>query len=87
MHYGAGRTPDALVHLERAVAKGNLKKPGAAYLFLGFTAYELQKYEDAAKWADVATQQADIKADDAKRLKRAALDALKERQALKNSKV
>jgi len=87
MHYGAGRNADALVHLERAVTKGNLKKPGAAYLFLGFTAYELQKFDDAAKWADVALQQTDVKPDDAKRLKRAALDALKERQALKNSKV
>ena len=87
MHYGAGRTPDALTHLERAVTKGNLKKPGAAYLFLGFTAYELQKFEEAAKWADVATQQPDVKPDDAKRLKRAALDALKERQSIKDSKV
>lgn len=87
MHYGAGRNPDALVHLERAVTKGNLKKPGAAYLFLGFTAYELQKFEDAAKWAEVATQQPDIKVEDANRLKRAALEAIKERQALLNSKV
>ena len=87
MHYGAGRNPDALTHLERAVAKGNLKKPGAAYLFLGFTAYELQKYEDAAKWAEIATTQSDVKPDDAKRLKRAALEALKERQSLKNTKV
>jgi len=87
LHYGAGRSPEALVYLERAVTKGNLKKPGAAYLFLAFTAYELQKYEDAAKWADAAGQQADTKPEDAKRLKRAAQEALKDRQNLKNSKV
>jgi len=87
LHYGAGHNTDTLFYLERAVTKGNLKKPGAAYLFLGFTAYELQKYEDAAKWAEVASQQTDIKPDDAKRLKRAALEALKERQNIKNSKV
>jgi predicted Zn-dependent protease len=87
MHYGAGRLPETLGHLERAVTKGNLKKPGAAYLFLGFTAYELQKFEDAAKWAEAAGQHADTKPEDAKRLKRAAQEALKERQALKDSKV
>ncbi|PTY07892.1 hypothetical protein DB347_06595 [Opitutaceae bacterium EW11] len=87
LHYGAGRVKDAHLHLQRAAAKGNLKKPGAAYLFLGFTAYETQNFDEAAKWADNAAQQPDVKADDARRLKRAALDAIKEREALKNTKI
>lgn len=86
MHYGAGRTEKALVHLEKAVNKGNLKKPGAAYLFLGFTAYELQRYEEAAKWAKIAGEHGDIKPDDAKRLARAAAEAIKDREELMKSK-
>lgn len=86
MHYGAGRLPDAYTHLERAVTKGNLKKPGATYLFLGFAAYELQKYEDASKWASLALKQPDVKVEDANRLSKAANEALKEREALKTSK-
>lgn len=86
MHYGAGRIDNALVHLERAVTKGNLKKTGEAYLFLGFAAYELQKYEDAAKWAGLAAKQPDVKPESAAKLSRAVADALKEREALKTSK-
>jgi Tfp pilus assembly protein PilF len=87
MHYAAGRTSDAFSHLEKGAAKGNLKKPGAAYLFLGFIAYELQKFDEAVRWADAAAKEPDTKADDARRLKRAAQEALREREALKNVKI
>lgn len=87
MHYAAGRTSDAFAHLQKGAAKGNLKKPGAAYLFLGFVAYELQKYEDALRWAEAAANESDTKTEDARRLKRAAQDALREREALKNTKI
>lgn len=87
LHYAAGRVKDAHEHLRRAAAKGNLKKPGAAYLFLGFTAYETQNYEEASEWADNAARQPDTKPEDARRLKRAALEAMKEREALRNTKI
>lgn len=91
MHYGAGQLEKSLTHLERAVTKGNLKKPGAAYLFLGYTAFELQKYEAASKWAATAAEQPDAKVDEATRLNsarlgRAVAEAMKEREALKTTK-
>ena len=78
LYYGDGNTDEAFAHLQKAVSKGNLKKPGAAYLFLGLTAYELQKYDEALKWAGAAAKEPDIKPEDAKRLTRAATEALKE---------
>ena len=87
MTYGAGQVEAAHHHLDRAITKGNLKKPGSAMLFLAFTAHELQKYDEAAKWAEAASQHPDVKTEDAKRLKRAALEAIKERESLKNVKI
>jgi tetratricopeptide (TPR) repeat protein len=78
LYYGDGNTEEAFNHLQKAAAKGNLKKPGAAYLFLGLTAYELQKFDEALKWAGAAAKEPDVKPEDAKRLARAATEALKE---------
>lgn len=87
MHYASGRTTDAFNHLQKCASKGNLKKPGGAYLFIGFVAYELQKYDDAVHWAEAAANEPDAKAEDARRLKRAAQEALRERESLKNTKI
>ncbi len=79
--YGDGNVAEANTYLRRAIDKGNLDKPGAAYLFLGFTAFELQKYEEAAECAAQAEKQSDIKPEDARRLARAVREAQKERAA------
>jgi len=84
LYYGDGNSEQAFVHLQKAVAKGNLKKPGSAYLFLGLTAYELQKFEDALKWAAAAAKEPDVKPEDAKRLARAASEAMKEQSDAKH---
>ncbi len=91
LHYGAGQLEKSLTHLERAVTKGNLKKPGAAYLFLGYTAFELQKYESASRWAAAAAEQPDAMVDEATRLNsarlsRAIAEAIKDRESLKTTK-
>jgi len=86
MHYGAGRLEEAVTHLERAVNKGNLKKPGETYLFLGFASYELQRYDEAGKWVGIAAKQPDVKPESVARLSRAVADAIKEREALKSTK-
>jgi len=85
LYYGDGNTEEAFDHLQKAVAKGNLKKPGAAYLFLGLTAYELQKFDEALKWAGAASKEPDVKPEDAKRLARAASEALKEHTESKHA--
>lgn len=86
MYYGTGKTQDAFEHLDRAVTKGNLKKPGGTYLFLGLVAYELQNYEKAVKCAELAAKDPEVKPEDAARLGRAASEAIKDREAFKNSK-
>jgi tetratricopeptide (TPR) repeat protein len=53
-YQGLDKTEEALVHLQKAVAKGNLAKPHSVYLFLAYVAYELKKFDialDAAKKA------------------------------------
>lgn len=85
--YGQGRSADALGRLEKAVAKGGLEKPGQVHLFLGYVAFELQRYGDAVRWTDAAASFDDAKKDDLTRLNQAAKVALAERNERKDAKL
>jgi hypothetical protein len=77
LHYNAGRVTDARQHLELAVKKGGLEKPGQARLFLAYTAYELKDYPAAVRTAREAAAFDDVKKDDLARLTQAIADAEK----------
>ncbi len=79
LHYTAGRLVAARRHLELAVKKGALEKPGQARLFLAYTAYELKDYPAAARTAREAAAYDDVKKDDLARLTQAIADATKEK--------
>jgi Flp pilus assembly protein TadD len=87
LRYSQEKTAEAYAHLETAIAKGNLDKPGPAFVFIAFVAFELKRFEDAARWADAATDKPDVKKDDLARLKRAIKEAIREREALKTSSI
>jgi len=73
--YAAGRVADARTHLEHAVKKGSLEKPGQTRLFLACTAFELKAYDDADRWARDAAAFADVRKDDLARLSQAIAEA------------
>lgn len=86
LHYSLGQNTGAYTHLERAIAKDGLDKPGQVHLFIAYIAYELQRFDDVLKWTAAAGAFADAKKEDIERLTKAAKDALAEREALKTSK-
>ncbi|MFA6289783.1 MAG: hypothetical protein WC661_20570 [Opitutaceae bacterium] len=87
LHYALGRGDVAYRHLEAAAAKGGLEKPGQSDLFAAYVAFELQRYEDAARWIEAAGRHADVKKDALVRLERALGDSLRERAALRDAKL
>jgi tetratricopeptide (TPR) repeat protein len=87
LHYNLGRAEAAYRYLELAIGKGGIEKPGQAKLFTAYVACELQRYEDAARWLEGAGRHDDVKQDDLARLDRAVRDALRERAALRASKL
>jgi len=78
------RTAEAYSYYANAVAKGGLEKPHSAYMFLAYTAFELEKYDDAqaAIIKTLATPEG-AKDGQSARLKSAIEDAIKEREAAK----
>ncbi|MBW8782653.1 MAG: hypothetical protein JF599_12325 [Verrucomicrobia bacterium] len=87
LRYSQEKTAEAYAHLETAITKGNLDKPGPAFVFIAFVAFELKRLDDAARWADAATDKPDVKKEDLARLKRAIKEAIREREALKTSSI
>ena len=79
LHYTLGRSAEAYDHLARAVTKERLERPGQAHLFLAYVAFELQHYDDAARWLDAGAAFPDAKADDLARLRRSVREKLRER--------
>ncbi|MDB6114293.1 MAG: Anaphase-promoting complex, cyclosome, subunit 3 [Lacunisphaera sp.] len=83
--YNALEKPEeALVHLQAAVAKGNLTKPHQVYGFLAYVAYELKKFDialDAAQRA-VATPEG-AKDVQAQNMLKAIQEIIKEREEKK----
>lgn len=79
--YDAGRLNEARDHLLRAIEKGRLDKPGATLVFLAYTAYELQDYTLAARWAKVAETLPDVRIDDLRRLQKAIAEGAQNHSA------
>lgn len=78
--YARTRPAEARRHLERAVEKGRLDKPGQARLFLAYTAFELQDHDAAARWVAEAARFDDVKKDDVTRLAKAIDEAARPRK-------
>ncbi len=66
--YAGARVADARRHLELALQKGGLAKPGQAHLFLAYLAFELQDFAAAGQQALAAAAFDDVKKDDLARL-------------------
>ncbi len=81
--YDAGRLKEARDHLLRAIEKGNLDKPGATHVFLAYTAYELEDYAMAARWAKVAETLPDVQINELVRLQKAIAEGANENNASK----
>lgn len=77
--YALNRLEEAYAHLAAACARDNLERPGQSRLFTAYVAFELQRYEDAARWLDAAQASPDTKPEDLARLRRAVTEKLRER--------
>ncbi|MCX6938339.1 MAG: hypothetical protein NTU80_10665 [Verrucomicrobia bacterium] len=79
--YQAGQVEAAYARGQSAAAKGTLEKPGSASLYLAYLAYELQRYDEAAKWAELARADGGVPAATLDPLIRAVDTARRERAA------
>ncbi len=82
-YHALDKPDEALPHAQAAVDKGELTKPGQAYIFLAYVAYELKKYDVAIAAAKKAEEYPE-NAKDGKNMVRAIEDILKDREAKKN---
>ena len=83
--YASGKVEDAYARARSAVTKPGLAKPGQTRLYLAFLAYELQRHDEAKTWIDEARASGEVPSSSLDPLSRAVTDALKAREALKNS--
>lgn len=83
--YSVGRVPDAYARGRAAIDKPGLDKPGQAKLYLAFLAYELQRYDEAARWIAAAREAEGVPASSLDPLARAIAEALARRDALRGS--
>lgn len=72
------RFDQAIVLLEKGLAKGNIDNMPATQIFVAYMGYELKKYDDALPFAEAAKN---ARADNAERLLEAIPNAVKDRQA------
>ena len=80
------RTAEAYAYYSKAVEKGGLEKPHSAYMFLAYTAFELEKFDEALAAINQTIGSPDGQKDaQAPRLKQAIEDAVKEREAKKQT--
>ena len=80
------RTAEAYAYYSKAVEKGGLEKPHSAYMFLAYTAFELEKFDEALAAINQTIGSPDGQKDaQAPRLKQAIEDAVKEREATKQT--
>ena len=81
-YYTLDDMANAYKHANAALNKGNLDKRSTVLLFTAYIGFELQKYDEALKFAEEAAK--DPNADNADRLVKAIRDSIAEReQALK----
>jgi hypothetical protein len=69
--YSAGHPEKALVAARTGLAKGFVEKPGLAHTWIAFLAYELARYDEAGKAADLAATFPDARPEELARLKTA----------------
>ncbi len=82
IYYSLDKSTEAYQHLQSAVAKGNLDKPGAVYSFLAYVCFELRKFEEALVSVNRSLLSPESKNDtQLPRLRQAIEDAIKEREA------
>ncbi|AHF92370.1 hypothetical protein OPIT5_21070 [Opitutaceae bacterium TAV5] len=81
LYYARDQPAEACEHLRNAVTRGKLERPGQAWFFLAYVAYELRRFDDAARWAETAAAQPDVQKDDITRLTQAIREALQEAAA------
>jgi Tfp pilus assembly protein PilF len=82
LYYAQGKVDEAYTHSVQAATKGQLEKPGQAFLYLAYLGYELKKLEEASRWVEQASTFADVKPADLAQIKSAINAAIKEREAL-----
>jgi hypothetical protein len=85
-YYNSGRVADAYARGQSARAQPTIEKPGQVSLYLAYLAFELQRYEEAAKWIADARPRPEVTAAALDPLARAVADAIREREALKATK-
>jgi tetratricopeptide (TPR) repeat protein len=82
-YHSLEKPAEALPHLQAAVAKGELQKPHAVYLFLAYISYELRKFDIALEAARKAAEFPEG-AKDAQNMIKGIEDIVKDREAKKN---
>ena len=80
IYYALDKPVDAITHLQICIKKGSSTKPHQAYLFLAYLSYEQKKFDVALEAANRAMETPDG-AKEAKKMKAAIEDAIKEREA------
>lgn len=81
--YNTGQVTEAYQRGAASLAKPGIEKPGQIQIYLAYLAYELQRYDEAAKWIDAARLGGDVPATTLDPLAKAVADAVQERAALK----
>lgn len=84
-YYNSGRVTEAYARGQSARAQPTVEKPGQVSLYLAYLAFELQRYDEAAKWIDDARPRPEVTAAALDPLAKAVADAIREREALKAS--
>ncbi len=80
IYYTLDKPVEAIVHLQACIAKGSTSKPHQAYLFLAYLSYEQKKFDTALEAATRAMETPEG-AKEAKKMKSAIEEAIKEREA------
>lgn len=81
--YSLDKVHDAYDHLNLALAKDNLQKPGSVYYFKAYVCYELLKYEEALVAINKAATYPDARDAQLPQLRQAIESAIKDREAAK----
>ena len=80
IYYALDKPVEAIAHLQTCIRKGSSTKPHQAYLFLAYLSYEQKKFDVALEAANRAMETPDG-AKEARKMKAAIEDAIKEREA------
>jgi tetratricopeptide (TPR) repeat protein len=79
LYLGAEKPAEAFEQTRLALDVGSLTRPGEVWFLLAYLAYELQRFDDAAKYIKTASEQPGVKAGDLASLQNAINAALEVR--------